>query len=110
MKPHKTITLRLDAAHYAKLRETAQATGLKIEPMLRQLIMGVQLRPRPPDTYAALLRELNAIGNNVNQLAFQATEARPLRKRSTKRPVWYGRRSSLCGIPCNGLYEDFSHP
>ena len=72
MKPHKTITLRLYAAHYAKLRETAQATGLKIEPMLRQLIMGVQLRPRPPDTYAALLRELNAIGNNVNQLAFQA--------------------------------------
>ena len=72
MKPHTTITLRLDAAHYAMLRETAQATGLKIEPMLRQLIMGVQLRPRPPDTYAALLRELNAIGNNVNQLAFQA--------------------------------------
>lgn len=72
MKPYKTITLRLDAAHYAKLRETALATGLKIEPMLRQLIMGVQLRPRPPDTYAALLRELNAIGNNVNQLAFQA--------------------------------------
>lgn len=72
MKPYKTITLRLDAAHYAKLRETAQVTGLKIEPMLRQLIMGVQLRPRPPDTYAALLRELNAIGNNVNQLAFQA--------------------------------------
>ena len=72
MKPYKTITLRLDTAHYAKLRKTAQVTGLKIEPMLRQLIMGVQLRPRPPDTYAALLRELNAIGNNVNQLAFQA--------------------------------------
>lgn len=72
MKPHKTITLRLDAAHYARLTETAKATGLKIEPMLRQLIMGVQLRPRPPDTYAVLLRELNAIGNNVNQLAFQA--------------------------------------
>lgn len=72
MKPYKTITLRLDASHYAKLRETAQVTGLKIEPILRQLIMGVQLRPRPPDTYAALLRELNAIGNNVNQLAFQS--------------------------------------
>lgn len=34
--------------------------------------MGVELRPRPPDTYAALLRELSAIGNNVNQLAHQA--------------------------------------
>ena len=72
MKPHKTITLRLDAAHYAKLRETAQATGLKIEPMLRQLIMGVQLRPRPPDEVAALVRELHAIGNNANQVAYWA--------------------------------------
>ena len=63
MKPYKTITLRLDAAHYARLTETARTAGLKIEPMLRQLIMGVNLRPRPPDTYAALLRELNAIGN-----------------------------------------------
>ena len=72
MKPYKTITLRLDAAHYARLTETAQTAGLKLEPMLRQLIMGVTLRPRPPDTYAALLRELNAIGNNVNQLAHQA--------------------------------------
>ena len=35
-------------------------------------ILGAQLRPRPPDTYAALLRELSAIGNNVNQLAHQA--------------------------------------
>ena len=67
MKPYKTITLRLDAAHYARLTETARTAGLKIEPMLR-----VNLRPRPPDTYAALLRELNAIGNNVNQLAYQA--------------------------------------
>ena len=65
MKPYKTITLRLDAAHYARLTETARTAGLKIEPMLRQLIMGVNLRPRPPDTYAA-------IGNNVNQLDYQS--------------------------------------
>ena len=72
MKPYKTLTLRLDAAQYARLTEMARTTGLKIEPMLRQLIMGVQLRPRPPDTYAALLRELRAIGVNINQLAHQA--------------------------------------
>jgi len=40
-----------------------------MEPILRKLIMGIQLRPRPPGTYAALLRELSAIGNNVNQIA-----------------------------------------
>ena len=71
-KPHKTITLRLTPEQYTQLQEQANATGLKMEPLLRQLIMGVTLRPRPPDAYAALLRELSAIGNNVNQLAHQA--------------------------------------
>lgn len=68
----KRITLRLNATEYAHLRRQAEATGLKMEPLIRQLIMGVTLRPRPPDEYAALLRELSAIGNNVNQLAHQA--------------------------------------
>lgn len=72
MKPYKTITLRLNAAEYDHLRKQTEATGLKMEPLLRQLILGVNLRPRPPDEYAALLRELSAIGNNVNQLAHQA--------------------------------------
>lgn len=71
-KPYKTITLRLNAAEYAHLREQAETAGLKMEPMIRRLILGVALRPRPPDVYAALLRELSAIGNNVNQLARQA--------------------------------------
>lgn len=71
MKPYKTITLRLNAREYDHLREQADITGLEMEPLVRQLIMGVELRPRPPDTYAALLRELSAIGNNVNQLAHQ---------------------------------------
>lgn len=68
----KAMTLRLNAAEYAHLCQLADVTGLKKEPMVRQLIMGIDLRPRPPDTYAALLRELSAIGNNVNQLAHQA--------------------------------------
>ena len=34
--------------------------------------LGVELRPRPPDTYAALLRELSALGNNANQIAHWA--------------------------------------
>lgn len=71
-QPYKTITLRLNADQYAHLRQQAETAGLKMEPLLRQLIMGIDLRPRPPDTYAALLRELSAIGNNINQLAHRA--------------------------------------
>ena len=68
----KTMTLRLNAAEYAHLCRQAEVTGLKKEPLVRQLIMGVNLRPRPPDAYADLLRALSAIGNNINQLAHQA--------------------------------------
>lgn len=68
----KSILLRLTAEEYAHLKATADAAGLKLEPMLRQLILGVELRPRPPDEYTALLRELSAIGNNVNRALVRA--------------------------------------
>ena len=77
-KPYKTITLRLDATEYRHLRQLSEATGLKMEPVLRGLIMGVNLRPRPPDEYAALLRELSAIGNNANQIAHVANGKRDI--------------------------------
>ena len=48
-KPYKTVTLRLTASQYAHLQRQSEASGLKMEPLLRQLIMGVNLRPRPPD-------------------------------------------------------------
>ncbi len=72
MKPHKTITLRLNKAEYAHLKELCDISGLKMEPAIRKLLLGIELRPRPPDTYPALLRELSAIGNNINQIAHTA--------------------------------------
>lgn len=66
------ISVWLSRQELDHLRRQTQVAGLGIDPFIRQLIMGIQLRPRPPDEYAALLRELSAIGNNVNQLAHQA--------------------------------------
>lgn len=66
------VSLWLTDQEYQHLKQQVEISGLKIDPFIRQLIMGIDLRPRPPDTYAALLRELSAIGNNINQLAHQA--------------------------------------
>ena len=66
---NRHISVWLTDAELAHLRKQAAAAGLGIDPFLRSLILGVQLRPRPPDTYATLLRELSAIGNNINQIA-----------------------------------------
>ena len=45
---------------------------LTVQRIIRNLVAGIQLRPRPPDQYTALLRELAAIGNNINQIAHWA--------------------------------------
>lgn len=66
---NRHVSVWLTDAELAHLRKQAAAAGLGIDPFLRSLILGVQLRPQPPDTYAALLRELSAIGNNINQIA-----------------------------------------
>ena len=47
-------------------------TGLSVSVLIRKLIAGAQLHPPPPDEYTKLLRELSAIGNNVNQIAYWA--------------------------------------
>lgn len=72
----KSVLLRLDAAELARLDALVQNSGMKREQVLRKLILGVELRPRPPDTLGALLRELSAIGNNVNQIAYWANARR----------------------------------
>lgn len=77
----KRLTLRLNAQEYAHLQRLVQVSGMKMEPLIRQLILGMELRPRPPDEYAALLRELSAIGNNVNQIAYWANSCRSISER-----------------------------
>lgn len=65
----RKLSVRVNESEYAHLRRQAQITGLKIEPFIRSLIMNSELRPRPPDEYGKIIRELSAIGNNVNQIA-----------------------------------------
>ena len=58
----------------------AALSGLNTSALLRHSIMGVNIQPSPPDTYAALLRELSAIGNNVNQIAYWANATKGIGK------------------------------
>ena len=57
-----------DAEKQHLVKQTAVA-GLSVGAFIRKLIMGNIIRPRPPDEYVKLLREINAIGNNINQIA-----------------------------------------
>lgn len=52
------IGVWLGEQEFAHLHEQCAITGLSTSAFVRQAIAGIQLRPRPPDVYAALLREL----------------------------------------------------
>jgi len=67
-KRSKQIAIRLTEREYMHLKTQAKISGLKMEPCLRSLIMGLEVKPKPSGEYIALLREISAIGNNFNQL------------------------------------------
>ena len=66
------IGLWLDDTEYRRLLKQCRQSGLSISALIRHVIVGIGIRPHPPEEYAALLRELSAIGNNINQLAYWA--------------------------------------
>ena len=68
-KRNRHVSIWMNEQEYRHLKRQAEVAGMGMDPFIRSLVLGIQLRPRPPDTYAALLRELSAIGNNVNQIA-----------------------------------------
>ena len=69
MDRNTAVLVRLSEKEKEHLKSQATACALKMEPYIRKLIMGKEVRPRPPDEYIKLLREINAISNNINQIA-----------------------------------------
>ena len=66
---NNAVLIRLTESEKEHLKRQAAITGFKVEPFIRSLIMNSKLRPRPPDEHGKIIRELSAIGNNVNQIA-----------------------------------------
>lgn len=74
------ISVRLNEQEHEHLKRQAERSGYPMEPFIRALIMGMELRPRPPDELPALLRQLSGIGNNINQIARVANASGYVRK------------------------------
>ena len=79
-KRNRHVSVWMNEREYRHLKEQAELAGLGIDPFIRNLVAGIQIRPCPPDACAALLRELSAIGNNVNQIAYWANATKGVGK------------------------------
>ena len=65
------VLVRLTKKEKQALQKKAKASSMKMEPFIRKLIMGVEIKARPPNEYVQLIRKVNAIGNNINQIAMK---------------------------------------
>ena len=68
-KRSKQVLFRLTEAEYRHLARQAQVAGLRIAPYLRALVLGSELKPKPPDEWPELVRQVSGIGRNINQIA-----------------------------------------
>ena len=68
----RKITIRLSEKEYRHLTEQADLVQLGIEPFVRNLIMGIRMTPHPKNEWTEIMRQMSAIGNNINQMAYRA--------------------------------------
>lgn len=66
---NRTVLLRLTDDELTHLHLLVGKSGLSQEAYLRSLVDGLRPRDKPPPDYFAMMRELHAIGNNMNQIA-----------------------------------------
>ena len=75
---NRRFSLWLNDKEFEHLTKQAKIAGLKKEVFIRKLINGECIRARPPDDYFKLLKEINAIGTNINQIAHIANSERTI--------------------------------
>ncbi|RJE47881.1 mobilization protein [Dehalobacter sp. MCB1] len=66
------ILVRLDTKERQNLAKQVKKSGLSQETFIRTLINGYVPKELPPPDYYAMMRELRAIGVNLNQIAAKA--------------------------------------
>lgn len=72
LKRNKQVIIRLTDKEYETLHTKADTAGISMNLFIRRLIDGCKIRPRPPDSYKELAREIAAVGNNLNQITHLA--------------------------------------
>ena len=70
-RPYKKL-LRLNEAEHSRLLYLSKTTALNQEQVLRQALMNAPLLERPTADYIKMIRQISALGNNLNQLAHVA--------------------------------------
>lgn len=78
-----SVLVRLNDQELAHLHKLVQQSGLPQEKLLRMIITGYQVKAAPSIEYHEMIRQLMAIGKNINQIAATANSLGKIES------VWY---------------------
>lgn len=73
--PHH-ISAWLSEEDYRHVKRQMQVSGKSASDLIRDLLRGLEVKPRPTQDTAELLRQISAVGNNINQIAHTANATR----------------------------------
>ncbi len=98
----RSIGIKLTPSERAEFEAAAEAMGMPVSAYVRELAMkrspqGAPMVHRDPQA-KALLRELNAIGNNINQLARQANTQNEMPSLSALKTAMAALREAMAHI------------
>jgi alcohol dehydrogenase YqhD (iron-dependent ADH family) len=89
------ITFRLNEEEHQSLANQIKKTGLSQEAFIRTLIRGYEPRELPPLDYHVMIKELHAIGSNLNQIAVRANATGHIDKDAFQSEINWLRRAVL---------------
>ena len=72
MKRSRKITFRVNEDEFLRLKRNVKKSGYSQEAYIRTLLSGYTPKESPTLDYLALMKELRAIGNRMNQIAVKA--------------------------------------
>ena len=78
---NRHVSVWMNEQEYQHLKAQAKKAGLGIDPFIRNLVAGVQLRPRPPDEVAALVRGAGAPRHRQQRQSNRVLGQRPKERR-----------------------------
>ncbi len=79
-KREKAVLFWMTPKEYEHLKKQASVSGMTISGLLRAAIRGQEIHPVLPEIKAEMLRQMSAMGNNINQIAKVANSAHFVRK------------------------------
>jgi hypothetical protein len=75
---NKVLYVYLSEAEQKALENKMKISGLNASALIRHYLTDFEIKARPPDDYFNLLKEINAIGTNINQIAHIANSERTI--------------------------------